>query len=240
MACWPKSLKSGDVDRQRGPEAMSGISRFVFVVGVLLGLFGGLAAASMVGWVDHPRLRAHVSVQPNGGAMEQFVIWLPRDRIFDSGALDGLPSRFPADVELPVDTLADGQIEQFKLRDREGEVIGVAARHSQTLGNTTTAAWMLYLPGRGSLLMHHVEDSGGLAQQLSRRGLQAGTSWDGELTLQRTAGASGDERGQVSGGSFEFARHAGSYAETWRLTGVDSQGQLRGTIELETLTVLAE
>lgn len=216
------------------------MSRFVLILGLLVGLLGGLAAATLVEWVDHPRLRAHVSVQPNGGALEQFVIRLPRDRIFDSGDLDGLPARFPADVELPTNLPAGVHIEQFKLRDREGEVVGVAARHSQTLEATTTAAWVLYLPGRGSLMLHHVESSSGLVDELTRRGLRAGTAWNGELTLRRTSGPAGDGRGQVSGGSFEFARHTGSYGETWRLTGVDVEGQLRGTIELDTVTVLAE
>ncbi|MCC5868898.1 MAG: hypothetical protein JJU27_10320 [Gammaproteobacteria bacterium] len=208
--------------------------------GLLVGLLGGLAAATLVEWVDHPRMRAHVSVQPNGGALEQFVIRLPRDRIFDSGAADGLPARFPADVELSAGLTGGAHIEQFKLRDREGEVIGVAARHSQTLGATTSAAWILYLPGRGSLLLHHVEPPGGLADELSRRGLRAGTAWNGEVTLRRTVGPAGQGRGQVAGGSFEFARHTGSYGETWRLTGVDVEGRLRGTIELDTLTVLVE
>ncbi len=216
------------------------MSRFVLILGLLFGLLGGLAAATMVEWVDHPRLRAHVSVQPNGGALEQFVIRLPRDRIFDSGAPGGLPARFPADVELPSNLPAGVHIEQFKLRDREGEVIGVAARHTQTLAATTTAAWVLYLPGRGSLMLHHVEPSSGIADELNRRGLSAGTAWNGEVRLQRTAGPAVEGRGQVSGGSFEFARHTGSYAETWRLTGIDTEGQLRGTIELDTLTVLDE
>ncbi len=219
---------------------MSKTSRFVLILGLLIGLFGGLAAAALVDWVDHPRLRAHVAVQPNGGALEQFVIRLPSDRVFDSGAPDGLPGRFPADVEMPVEALANGQVEQFKLRDREGEVVGVAARHSQTLEGETSAAWVLYLPGRGSLLLHHVEPSGGLTAELGRRGLVAGAPWTGEVTLRRTDTSAGEGRGEVSGGSFEFARHAGTYTETWRLNGLDEEGRLRGTIELDTLTVLAE
>lgn len=220
------------------PADMRGFTRLLFILGLLCGCLGLLALVTLVDWVDHPRPRAHVSVLPNEGALEQFVIRLPRDRILDSGHASGLPSRYPADLVLPAGALPDLHVEHFKFRDREGEVIGVAARHSQRLDASTHAAWVLYLPGRGSLLLQHSEAGGGLNAELVRRNLRAGTPWDGEFTLQRTAGATPAGRGQVRGGSQEFARHGGSYTETWRLTGVDAEGRPRGTIEIDTLTVL--
>jgi hypothetical protein len=220
------------------PKVMRGVSRAFLIAGVLVGLGGGLAAATLVNWVEHPRLRAHVTVQTNGGAQESFLIRLPRDRILDSGTLDGLPARFPLDLQLPEGALVRDHVEQFKLRDREGEVIGVASRHTQALAGTTSAAWVLYLPGRGSLLLQHGE-SRGLTEQLRARGLRPGAPWNGEITLRRT-GAGAGATGTVRGGSGAFSRHVGTYTETWLVTGVDGEGHLRGTLQLDTLTVRDE
>lgn len=221
-------------------SVLRGFARFLLITGLLAGFFGGLALATLVDWVDHPRLRAHVSVQPNGGAQERFIVRLPRDRILDTGAEGGLPGRYPEALDLPEGFPRGVHIEQFKLRDREGEVIGVAARHTQVNGTRADAAWVLYLPGRGSLLLEHREAADGLSRELARRNLRAGTAWEGELTLRRTAGPLAEGLGRVIGGSREFARLTGSYSETWRLTGVDAEGRPRGTIEIDTLTVLAE
>lgn len=220
------------------PAVARGFTRLLFVLGLLCGGIGVLAVAALVNWGDHERPRAHISVQPNGGAVERFVIRLPRDRILDSGHVSGLPSRYPADLVLSGQGLPGLHVEHFKLRDREGEVIGVAARHSQRVDEGTYGAWLLYLPGRGSLLLDHVESAGGLNAELIRRNLRPGAAWEGELALQRTAGPASDGRGVVRGGSREFTRHAGSYTETWRLTGVDTEGRPRGTIEIDTLTML--
>jgi hypothetical protein len=219
-------------------SVLRGFGRFLLITGLLTGFFGGLALATLVDWVDHPRLRAHVTVQPNGGAQERFVIRLPRDRILDSGSPGGLPAVFPETLKLPDGLLPGGHAEQFKLRDREGEVIGVAARHTELLGGRATAAWVLYLPGRGSVLLEHQESAEGLTGELARRNLVAGRAWEGELTVRRTAGPLADGLGRVVGGSREFSRLGGSYTETWRLTGVDADGGLRGTIEIDTVTVL--
>lgn len=216
------------------------VYRWLFTVGVLGGLALTLWLAASWSWVEHPRVRAHIDVRQNGGAEEHFVIRLPRDRIVDGGREGGLPGSHPQEVSWPDALREGGHVEQYKLRDREGEVIGVAARHTVRDGDTEDAGWVLFIPARGTLMLHHVEAGGGLAGALSRAGLRAGNAWTGSLDLERTAGPVDGGRGRVVGGTREFARHTGSYAERWRLTGLDEQGVLRGTIELETLTVIGQ
>lgn len=214
------------------------VYRWLFTVGLLGGAAAALWLATNWSWVEHPRVRAHIDVRQNGGAEEHFVIRLPRDRIVDGGREGGLPAAYPAGVSLPAAVQDAGHVEQFKLRDREGEVVGVAVRHALRDGDAEDAGWILFLPARGALLLQHAEGGGGLAGALSRAGLRPGNAWTGNLDIQRTAGPVDGGRGRVVGGTREFSRHGGSYAERWRLTGMDEQGVLRGTIELETLTVI--
>lgn len=208
--------------------------RFLFVSGVCAGLAGTLYVATAWSWVDQPRVRAHITVLPNGGAQETFIVRLPRDRIVDSGAPTGLPAPWPASAEALSALPAGGQVEQFKLRDVEGEVIGIAARHVYRLDGQAESAWVLHIPARGALFLRHDERTGALDATLQQAGLAAGRAWNGTMTLPRTAG---EDAGEVLGGTGEFARQQGSYTETWQLNGADAEGVLRGTVELTTRTV---
>src|SRR5690606_32702519 len=77
--------------------------RTAFIVGVLLGLTGILAAARYVPWFSPPRLASLTSVVANGGRAEEFVIRLPADRISAHGdeALGLRGGVFPAKAALP-------------------------------------------------------------------------------------------------------------------------------------------
>ncbi len=46
----------------------------------------------------------------------------------------------------------------------------------------------------------------------------------------------GTDSAIVAAGSDEFAGLAGKYSETWTITGVTEGGELRGTIEIDTVT----
>lgn len=214
--------------------------RTAFIVGVLLGLAGILAAARYVPWVSPPRLPSHTSVVANGGRAEAFVIRLPADRISAQGTeAAGLRgAAFPPEAALP-EALASAPllVEQFKVRDRDGNVIGVAARHwSQPAGNASSS-WLLVIPSRGALLLTaDGEPPAAVDAALAAAGRQPGAAWSGEATVEA---APSDTGGRIVGGSGEFDALEGRYSETWTVTGIGESGELKGTIELSTVTFAA-
>ncbi|HEX6994818.1 MAG TPA: hypothetical protein VF339_11805 [Gammaproteobacteria bacterium] len=213
--------------------------RTAFIVGVLLGLAGVLAAAKYVPWVNPPRLPSHTSVVANGGRAEAFVIRLPADRISAHGgeAVGVRGGAFPAGATLP-DALGDAPllVEQFKVRDRDGNVIGVAARHWSQPGGQSSSAWLLVIPSRGALLLEaDGEPAGAIDAALAAAGRRPGGTWSGSATVDVVE----DGGGRVVGGSGEFDGLEGRYGETWTVTGVGDSGELKGTIELNTVTFVA-
>ncbi|MFO7285778.1 MAG: hypothetical protein C0P79_002895 [Gammaproteobacteria bacterium] len=205
--------------------------RATFVLGVLLGLAGVLAAARFVPWVGPDRVPSHTTVVSNGGRAETFVIRLPADRIAVAGGEEAGLRAFGAAAAEPGSVL----VEQFKVRDREGQVIGVAARHRDPMGGASGAAWLLVVPGRGTMLLTgDAEPARALDNALSSAGRRAGEAWSGEV---RVVFPRPPSNGRILGGTHEFAGLEGTYTETWTITGVGESGELRGTIELATVTV---
>ena len=122
-------------------------------------------------------------------------------------------------------------IEHFKVRDSTGQVVGIAARHWANSDRGMTSTWSLLLPARGSLLLRAPgETSTALDAALRRAGYSPGSVWEGTLEVPFATG------GTVAGGTGDFGSLTGSYTETWKVTGVDASGALRGTIELYTST----
>jgi hypothetical protein len=208
--------------------------RALFLLGLVLGFGGTLAAAHWVPWISHQRLPSQTSVVANGGRAEQFLIRLPADRIAATDAKAvGLrsaagagamvsPARFVSEPLL---------VEHYKVRDSTGQVVGIAARHWANADHGMTATWSLVIPARGSLVLRAPgEKSGALDAALQRAGYARGTAWDGTLEVALVPG------GAVAGGTGEFAGLGGTYTETWKVTGVDAAGAMRGTIELYTVT----
>jgi hypothetical protein len=193
--------------------------RRLFIFGLLVGFAGTLAAAHFVPWVSHTRLPSRTSVVANGGRAERFVIRLPADRIqtLEDDAGDPPPL-----------------LEHFKVRDLDGNVIGVAARHWSVQRDSPTTTWALVFPSRGSVVLaHEGETSGAVDAALRTKGYTAGAEWNGELRLVRVG--DGDATRTVVG-SDEFVGLDVSYTETWNITGVDANGDIRGTIELDTVS----
>jgi hypothetical protein len=210
--------------------------RTLFLFAIVVGFGGTLAAAHFVPWVEHDRLPSQTSVVANGGRAEEFVIRLPADRIAATDGKAGgsrsvsglgamaLPAQFVSSQLL---------VEHFKVRDAAGQVVGIAARHWANDGRGPTTAWALLIPARGSLLLRAPgEASRALDAALQRAGYTPGSPWEGnvELALAPSSG------GAVAGGSGEFDGLVGTYTETWKLSGADASGELRGTIELDTVT----
>jgi len=209
-----------------------------FLLAVVLGFVGVLAAGHFVPWFPHVRLPSKTTVVANGGREEQFIIRLPADRIAATGAATaGLRAASTAGgASLPPGLTGQPLlVEHFKIRDSANNVIGIAARHWSTDANGTGTAWSLLIPSRGALLLTAPGEARGvLDTALQKAGYSTGTVWNGELKVA----LSPDEQSAavVAAGSEEFAGLEGGYTEVWTLTGVTDTGEMRGTIELDTIT----
>ncbi|MGH7805344.1 MAG: hypothetical protein ACREQJ_13430, partial [Candidatus Binatia bacterium] len=62
--------------------------------------------------------------------------------------------------------------------------------------------------------------------------LETGKAWEGDWTVQTTAGPGEGRRGLVVGGSGEFAGARGSFVEIDRVTKLTTDGVLEGSFEL--------
>ena len=200
-----------------------------------------VSAARFYPWVDHPRSVSRTTVLHNGGRAEDFVIRFPVDQISSAGTDEmGLRAKaFPAGVEFPEELTVDPMlVEHFKLRDVEGDVIGIAARHTSVAEEEATSTWALTIPSRGTLRLRGAAEPGALDRALAAAGRVDGEAWSGDLAL--TIGSDGSESGLVDGGSHEFAGLIGAYSEDWLISGVSQAGELRGTIRLHTTAEIAE
>lgn len=212
--------------------------RTAFLIAVLLGFSGVLAAAHFVPWMgQHTRLPSQTEVVASGGRAEQFLIRLPVDRIAATGAAAS-PLRAvqsAASVALPPELTARPLlVEHFKVRDAAGNVIGLAARHWSSDGRGMGTAWSVLIPSRGALLLTAPgEAKAALDSALQKAGYRPGSAWSGTLAVELTPRNGG---GQLAAGSDEFEKLDGDYKEIWNLTGVSETGELRGTIELDTVT----
>jgi hypothetical protein len=209
----------------------------VFAIAVLLGLAGVLAASHVVPGIAHARLPSLTSVVANGGRSERFVIRLPADRLTATdGEAGGLRAqRGDGAMLLPAKLMAEPVlVEHFKIRDADGNVIGVAARHWNGNASGATTTWALLIPSRGAAVFSGPGESRGMFEgSLRERGYVAGRAWDGAIELMLTRS---DAPGVLTAGTQEFANLSGTYMETWTVAGVGEDGELRGTIVLDTVT----
>ena len=206
--------------------------------GVILGFAAVLVAAWFFAWVDHVRIPSRTSVLANGGRSEQFLIRLPADRVAalanaESGAR--LKS-FPAGVSLPDEVGGELLLlEHFKIRDAGGDVIGVASRHTVEVERRIETSWSLVIPSRGAMLLRGSAAASMLDRRLVDAGFQQGQAWAGDIRIP-PPDADLTDGGDLMAGTGEFDGLAGRYAESWQITGVSAAGELRGTIELNTVS----
>lgn len=218
------------------------MSRFFFgsfAAGIVLALAFALLYPAPV----PPRFPSLISVQPDGGRREDFVIRWPADRIPLPADLRAARAGAVASTDSAgAMVLADAggrrvSGEVFRLRDADGKVVGVASRVSAGGGARPSADWMLVIPGRGALLLHQADaaDLAARAVPGTRRRAaspaQQSTFWGSRREFRATAPGSGT----VVHATREFAGLTGSFTETWALEGVDGDGATRGTIRLVTL-----
>ena len=215
--------------------------RTAFFIAVLLGFSGVLAAAHFVPWMRHARLPSQTEVVATGGRAERFLIRLPVDRIEASGVAAS-PLRAPAGgpgIALPSElSVKPLLVEHFKVRDAAGNVIGLAARHWNSDGRGAGSAWSVLIPSRGALLLTAPgEGKAALDGALQKAGYHPGSAWSATTAMPVVnVELTPRDGGEVTAGSDEFEKLDGSYKEIWKVTGVSETGELRGTIELDTIT----
>jgi hypothetical protein len=213
----------------------------VLAIAVLLGFGATLAGGYFVPGIEHVRLPSLTSVVANGGRSEQFVIRLPADRLAATdGEAGGLRAqRGEGAMLLPAKLMAEPVlVEHFKIRDTGGNVVGIAARHWNGNASGATTTWALLIPSRGAAVLSASGESRGMLEaSLRERGYAAGRAWDGDVELMVTRP---DAPGILTAGTQEFASLSGAYLETWTVAGVDEDGELRGTIVLDTVTWLPQ
>jgi hypothetical protein len=206
----------------------------LFVFGLVVGFAGTLAGAYLFPWVSYTRYPSETSVVANGGRAEQFVIRLPADRIESHVAADlaggtTLGAAAPEGAVPSSAGPAPAQVDHYKLRDRAGNVVGIAARHAVTEDRGATA-WLLAVPSRGALMLAGTGQSAAAVEaMLVERGWTRGETWTGELVV-REAGAAASVAA-----TREFAGLEVELSELWTISGVEADGELRGTIELNTV-----
>lgn len=190
-------------------------------LGFLLGLAGTLAAAYFTPWFEYTRYRSATSVVANGGRVEQFLVHLPADRIG--------PAR---DIEASSADDAPGpaRLEHFKLRDADGNVIGMAVRHALALDGGEQTAWLLTIPSRGTVaLAGTAAPARSIEAMLTAQGVAAGQTLERALSIDGAApAASVAVTGEFEGIEIELV-------ETWVVTGIGADGQIYGTLSLNTL-----
>jgi hypothetical protein len=175
-------------------------------------------AAAFYPLPEPAKIYSQATVLTNGGREEVYVIRLPDDRL-------GSP-RAAATAEFPQQAFAAGGSERvlaelFRVRNAEGEIVGLATRMNGKVTGVADAAetvtdWMLLLPGRGALLM-------------SRGSVAAGA--DPDFPVDRM-GFSFVNSGAVVSGTGDFAGLVGFYQEETKIERVDDDGQAYGVVTL--------
>lgn len=180
-----------------------------FVFGILLGIGAAAALTYSVRPVDLHREPSHVTVQPNGGNVELFRIDLPRDRIMVG--LAGEENALPAELEWPSGRMFGNlQAEMFKVRNRDGIVIGVASRLASASERTGPfIEWVLHLPARGTVY----------------------------LKMDVAPAPEGHRNGRMLAGTRDFDSFSGTAREQFVTDVEDGDSSIEGRIELITTLV---
>ena len=155
----------------------------VFIIGLVLGLAAAGTAAYFLPVTDLTRETSIVTVQPNGGTAEVFHILVPDDRML-AGTRDGVAMQ-PGTLRWPAELQQEGvELELFRLRNRDGLVVGVASRlevANPQMGSV--AEWLVHLPARGTLYfpMPQAADVDGVRQGELRTGTREFAGREGFL-----------------------------------------------------------
>ncbi len=123
-----------------------------FIIGIVLGVTGVIAALALLPAVDQARESSIITVMPNGGNYEAFHVNIPMDRIMIGAP--GQEETVPPELEWPQDPMfSEARTELFKLRNTRDAVVGVASRIAARDDTGDVVEWVLHLPARGSMFV---------------------------------------------------------------------------------------
>jgi hypothetical protein len=229
----------------------------LFVVTFVAGLLVVALATTFWPLPRHLRYRSLITVPPDGGRQEEFVIHWPEDRLARPGEQrSGLPVAAAVGATVLQDSAGQrASAEMFRLRDAEDNIIGVASRMAGTGGaladpGRSASNWLLVIPSRGSLFLGQTDAlDTTLREQLRADGnvvfapAEAAAFWTDRTRVRVTASAApatgSATTGKVLRGTSEFAGLTGNFTETWGLDEVNADGSTHGRIMLSTFTVEA-
>ncbi len=231
----------------------------IFVMSFLAGLLVVALATTFWPLPAHLRYRSQITVPPDGGRQEEFIIRWPEDRIrLPAEDRSGLPATAAVGAAVGAAVLEDSagrraSAELFRLRDADDNVIGVASRLAGTGGaiadpGRSASNWVLLIPSRGALFLAQTDvlDTT-VREQPTAEGAVAiapketAAFWAERQRLRVTATAPATTgsvtTGRVLRGTSEFDGLEGSFTETWNLDEVTADGSTQGRILLSTFTV---
>ncbi len=224
-----------------------------FVIAFIAGLLVVAVTATVWPMPTHLRYRSLISVAPDDGRQEDFVIRWPEDRIPRLGEVGSAPPAAAVGAAALEDTAGSRvSAEMFRLRDTDDNVIGVASRLAGTGAaiadpGRSASSWLIVIPSRGALFLIQTDAfDATIREQPTADGTmafapaQAARFWTDRSRFRVTATTPGTIRssttGQVLRGTSEFAGLTGSFTETWELEEVSADASTRGRIVLSTLT----
>ena len=130
----------------------AGVVKRTFIFSFLAGVVVMVAVAALFPLPRHERFPSEIEVLNNGGRGEDFQIRWPQDRL----GLDLAPAqtelgKTPGMVVLSGSTAGPAVAELFRLRDVQGNVIGIASRLTASMpgrrgGARSVSNWTLSIP----------------------------------------------------------------------------------------------
>lgn len=186
----------------------------LFYVCVLVGVVLTVLLAGVYPLPQHTRYRSIVSVIPDGGREERFIMRWPEDRVqpLQAGRAGSIVLAAGGASFLSAADGGSASVEVFRMRDAAGNVIGLASRSTTAnAGGTQDASWALLIPSRGTLFLSRQQGGGATSE-----------------------GGSTGGSGRVTGGTGEFAALIGSYDEAREAGKPAADGSTSGQITLVT------
>ena len=167
-----------------------------------------------------------------------FYLRLPDDIVSLTHGGDVGLKRSPQDIAmLPSRELGKSLAMTGILRDETGTPVGTGAEleyfpDGQAPGVTWEVYWTVFVPGRGSIYGYEQEAVPPEHFEIFEH-VAGGSDWSGPGIVGRVAaGPRSDGFGVILGGDGEFANAKGAMAEFAELTGLTTDGELSGTMEL--------
>ncbi|WP_432589542.1 hypothetical protein ABVG11_32175 [Streptomyces sp. HD1123-B1] len=211
-------------------EATGVPSRRTALTGLAVTALAASAATAGPAWAQSAPSAHGRGHGRHGWIEESFFCETPKDVIVNTHGGLAPAAPFPPGVARFTDarlkrTLAFGGL----LRDAEGAVVGYGTELETLLPESTPesgimrsrSAWLLHLPGRGTIFYDEVEDKTDVAATIFQPALESGKPWVGDRTVVSTVGPGKDGRGVISGGTEEFEGIRGSGVERARVRRFD-------------------